>query len=321
MLTASLLTGRTFVSAQDAQDNTAIKLYVDPSNLNTLSRSLQERIASKITQLISQTGTAETGYSNFFVVPKFDILSSSVDDAGIMKVYMTECELSLVIQSRSYTKTMGPTIFASWSRRITGSATVNEEALANAINSIGPGDNDLVAFLQQSKTKISAYFQTHCREVVAEADQALALGDYARAISLYFSVPSNAPAACYKSAQDALMKTYKKYVADRCSKQLIQLKAFVARAQSTDATTSTLNYDAVIDIIKDLDPASADCYAEATKQIEKIEKRFDEKQRQEWELKKRSAADQAEIQKETIKAISRISNSYQPPASTVIIAK
>jgi len=315
--------GTSFSTAQEQKDYTAIKLFVDPSGLDagTLPRVLQERIAAKITQSINVSGVAEEGYSSFIVVPRWDVLSSSVDAAGIAKIYMVECELTISIERHSSPKG-GNATFTSFSKRIVGSAERQEEALANAVNSIRPSDPALVGFLQQSKVKISDYFRNHCPDVIAEARQAFDLGDYARAISLYFSVPSDAPSSCFSEAQAGLRKTYARYVSNKCNMQLLRLKAYVARAQNTNEQLSSMDYQTVMEIIEGLDPASPDCLAAAEQQIRKIEKRFDEKQQQAWELKKKSAADEVAIRKETLKAIVAISKSYQPPAApaTVIIA-
>jgi hypothetical protein len=84
-------------------------------------------------------------------------------------------------------------------------------------------------------------------------------------------------------------------------------------------------YNRVLQIINRLNPSSKlaeDCYARVVKLIEKIEGRFSEAQRNQWEMEKKRAANTAELSKEIVKAMGKISSSYQPgQASTVIIAK
>ena len=314
----------TGLKAQNDPDYSAIKLYINNQNLaynNQLPAVLINRLSSKITQLINQTGVAEIGYSNFLVVPKFDILSTSEDDAGMSKVFLTECELVITIERQSYGKGTGA-VFASFSRRLTGSALTKNDAISNAINNLSTNDEALVSFLKRSKVKISEYFQAHCQEVIEEAEHAYKLNDYGKSIALYFSIPSNAPQSCYKSAKAASMKVYTKYLEDKCNLQLIRLKAYVARAQNTDEK-ATFYYDSALKVMNELDPASADCYAEARKQIEKIEQRFDERQKQEWELRRKKVYDEAEVKKEMYKAMVKMGTTYKPEqvAPTVIIAK
>ncbi len=71
-----------------------------------------------------------------------------------------------------------------------------------------------------------------------------------------------------------------------------------------------------------LSPASDKCYAEALLQITKIEKRFDEEQKQKWELKRKESANEAGVKKEMYKAMGRISSNYQPSSgNTTIITR
>jgi len=309
--------------AQSGADYSAIKLYLDYSRVGyvnkDLSPALQNRLCTKITGLINQAGIAEIGYSTFVVVPRFDILNTSVDESGMARVFMTEAELSITIERRSYGTGNGA-VYASVSKRIIGSGMSKEESQANAINGFSPSDKELVSFMEQSKAKITAYFQAHCHEVLAEARQAYAMNDYGRSIALYFSIPSNAPSQCYREATAACKVVYSKYMEDECNKKLIGLKALVARALDDNAPAGT--YEEAIKLIRDLDPASGDCYEEAKMVITKIENRFDEKQKREWEMKKKQLSDATEIQKGAIKAMARINSSYQQSSSpTVIIAK
>ena len=305
------------LQAQEQPFN-AIKLYVskDTQAVAVLPENLRDRLFAKITQLVTQTGIAEEGYSNFYLVTRFDTVGTYVDNAGLGEIYTTECELTLSIRNSSYSNNQRMT-FSSMTRRLSGSALRRSDALFKAIGSISPGDPELVKFLQQAKAKISAYFKQHCEEVIAEALQAEKLNDFARAISLYFSVPSDVPTTCYQKALSGINRTYSQYVTQKCNKQLLRLKAYVARAQTTDSTYSATSYDEVMDIIRDLDPASEDCYGEARKQIEKIEGRFNKQQQQAWELKKRSAVkDEADAKRQTRSAVANISIQYQATVQT-----
>ena len=294
-------------------------MYVSADQLDTsLSDNIRDRIVTMVTELITGTGIADRGFSNFWVLPNFHILSSSVDDRGMSRIFLRECELTITVERHRYGNG-NAAVFNSMTKRILGSGASEEDALANAINSISGSDPDLIAFLQQSKEKISAYFQTNCDQVIAEANQAYELNDFARSIALFFSIPSDAPADCYKHAQAGLQKTYAKYVDHDCQLRLIRLKAYVARAQSLDSATAKKQYDQAIEIIESLDPASTACYAEATQIIVKIEGRFDEKQRQTWELKKKQAAEDAANTKSMIQTIGKISSNYKP-APTIVIA-
>ncbi|HEY4334531.1 MAG TPA: hypothetical protein VGM89_01500 [Puia sp.] len=313
-----LAIGLCFSTASAQEEHPAVKLYVDGGRLDTtiLSADARQRIETRVTQWIDQTGIAEQGYSNFYVIPTFHVLSSSKDVAGAMPIYLKECELSLTVERHVY-RGSGFATFNTVTRRLFGSGTSEQDALTNAINGLPGADEEFVGFVRQTRTKISDYYRTHCPEVIDEANQAFGFGDFGRSIALYFSIPSDAP--CYKLAQDGLQKAYAKYVDYDCKNKLIRLKAYVAKAQSVDSNVSRDEYNNAVAVIEKLDPASKACFLEATQIIMKIESRFDEHQKQTWELKKKQAADDAELRKEMVKTVGRISHDYQP-GPTVIIA-
>lgn len=310
------------LNAQD-EDYNVIKLFISQNDIavqnRTLAPNLRDRLYQKLTQLINQTGIVEIGYSTFLVSPKFDIISSNVSEAGITKVYLAECELSILIK-RAKVGSSGDATFSSFSKTITGSGSAQDQAIANAINNISTNDNEVINFLKNSKAKIDAYFKSHCPDVLKEAEQALTLKQYESSIALYFSVPSDAP--CYQQALDASEKVYRTYVKDLCNKDLIRLKAYVALAQTQNSYQKNY-YDSALIIMSDLNPASDKCFEEARKEIEKIDQRLNDEQKQNWELIKQTSTNNADVKKEMYKAMGRISSNYQPPspATNVIIAR
>ena len=318
-----LLFGLSISTVSAQQDHAAIRLYVDPGRLDTtLSPAFRERIYIKVTQWITQTGIAEQGFSNFFVVPTFYIVDSSVDASGMSPIYLKQCELSLTVERHAYGK-RDAAVFNSLSKRFAGSGGSEQAALTNAINNLSTDDPDMIAFMRRTREKISAYYQANCQEVIVEADQAKGLGDFARSIALYFSIPSDAPADCYAKALSGLHNAYRNYVDYDCSMKLIQLRAYVARANSMDSAVSHADYDSALAIIQDLDPASTQCYSEAQLLINKIEGRFDEQQRQTWQLKQQQVSNEGDAQKIMIERIAKINSTYQPPPAppTIVIQK
>lgn len=311
--------------AQEDTDVNAIKLFVDQWKLAAanpqLSYKLQQRLQTRVTQLINQTGVAEIGYSNFIVTPRFDVLSTSLDESGIARLYLAECELSITISRRDYGGSGGAT-YESFSKKLVGSASGKDEAIANAINNISSHDNGIVEFFKQSKVKIDKYFKTNCKDIIREAQQAYDLKDFGRSIALYFSVPSSAP--CYEEARNRSVGVYMRFVEDSCDKQLIQLKALLSVARTADTAASARHYNDALAIMMNMNPASTKCYSEARIIIDKIEQYFDVQQKHAWEEASKKTANEAQVQKEMFKAMARINGNYQPaqPATpTVIIAK
>jgi hypothetical protein len=310
------------VSAQDTA-HSSIKFYLDEETILLNNAALPDRaktrIFRKFSQLINQTGIAEIGYSTFFISPKMEVLKVSEDQAGIDKIFLAECEITLLVKRTSFENTEGGAVFNSFSKQIFGSGSTKDEAIANALNSLSAKDKQIVEFFVETKKKIAGYYTAHCPDILKEADRFLQFKKYEESIALYFSVPSDAP--CYTDAYNASKKVYAVYVKDKCEKQLIRLKTFVTLAQ-TENSSSKNYYDSVLNIMNALSPSSDKCYEEAKAQLEKIDKRLNAEQKARWEFIKKYYADDTEISKEMYKAMGRISSNYQHGSSStnVIIA-
>jgi hypothetical protein len=313
--------------AQNTDEYTAIKLYIDKyqiteDNSKNLTENEINRLYQRTSQLVNQAGITEIGYSNFLVSPILDVISINVDNAGTTKTFLAECELFITIKRTNINKgaTLGSASFATFSKKIMGSGFTKEEARSNALSNIRTSDEDYRDFFLDTKKKIDEYYILHCNDVIKEAAQALALKQYSRSISLYYSVPSSAPKECYKKAFDSIQKVYDIYILDECEKQVAKMKTFAALAE-TDESKASKYYENIIKIIEDISPSAKRCFATAKQVMEKIEKKLDEKQKQEWELRKINASDEKEMEKERIKAMKNINQNYVPPYNININGK
>ena len=305
------------LNAQPADNYNAIKLFTNLSYVQSqntdLQPALQDRLYRKITQLINQSGVAEIGYSTFFIAPKLDVLSTSVDETGMSKVYLADCEFYMSISRVSIAQNAnGGAIFNSFSKKITGSGLSKDEAITNALNNISVNDQTTLNFISSSKQKIDAYFKANCDDVLKQGEKALVLNDYAQAIALFQSVPSSAP--CYDKALQRSEGVYNQYVSDECDKKIMKLKTFSALAQTNESY-----YDSIMNTVANLQPASQVCNSEANQIISKIEGRLSDEQKKQWELTKQVLSDDAAVKKEMYKAMAEIGKNYDPNSNTIII--
>jgi hypothetical protein len=309
---------------QDKDEYSAIKLYIDQyqileDNKNNLTENEINRLYQRTSQLVNQAGITEAGYSNFLVSPILDVISNDEDNAGTTKTYLAVCELFITIKRTNIDKEepLGAATFATFTKKIMGSGFTKEEARSNALSNIRASDEDYRDFFLDTKKKIDEYYKLHCKDVIKEAQQALALKNYVKSISLNFSVPTNSP--CYAEAYDSAEKVYQTYIDDKCEKQILLMNNYAALALK-GGTNSDFYYTEIIKIIGDISPSSKRCYDAATLIIEKIEKNITEKQKQDWELKKIYSEDEKAMTKERLKEIQKISENYRPQ-STLIINK
>lgn len=310
--------------AQDSKDLDAVKLYIDKQVVTTenaqhLNASQADRLFQRTSQLINQVGITEYGYSTFLVTPKLDVISVTESDAGIAKTVLAECELFLTVKRvmKKSNENGASATMNTFSRKIMGSGYTKNDAINNAITNIRSGDKDIVNFFSESKKKIDTYYKTHCKDVLQEANQALAMKDYAKSISLSFSIPRSA--ACYDEASQLSQKVYAIYVQDNCKDQILKMKSYAALAER-DPSQSDDYYSSILAVMEEIGSSerAAECRAVAEKVIADIEKKLDEKQKREWELEKASMKDENELRKEKYKAIQSIYRNYTPATNVII---
>lgn len=299
--------------SQNDFDSTKIKLFinfptVEESNPN-LTPDFQNRLFQKITQMANKSGVVESGFSNFLIIPKLDSIGITVDEAGIGKIYLAEYELTITIERRSYSK-LGAATFHSYSKKVIGSGMNEREAVLNVINSITANDREWTAFFREARQKIYNYYQLHCKDVIDEAVQASKLNNYAQTIALSISIPPSSP--CHSKGQELALSVYSKYATELCNKTLLKLKAYMARAHNTDKIANEYYRD-VIAIIEEADPSnpsSSSCYSEMLSEIRKMETRFDDKQKKDWELKLRVLTTPEEVKNNRRKLMDNLSKKY-----------
>ena len=88
------------VMAQSSQEVGKIALSVImPENVDGLDISQLSKMETKITQIVSSTGLAASGYNNNFVIyPKFALYETNVVEGGMENITVVTCELSLFIK-------------------------------------------------------------------------------------------------------------------------------------------------------------------------------------------------------------------------------
>ncbi len=315
-----VICGQLLFAMQLFSQENAIKLFIPQTLTDTkyLDDEQVDKLLSKTAQLVTNSGIAEIGYSNFLLLPKFYINEIKVADAGLRNMYVAFCSYTLQVARQGIAddrQGRAEAVYASKSFRITGSGTDSASALNNAINNIDPNDDSYRQFIEESKAKVGDYFRKHCDDVMRDAEAARNLQDNEKAISLYLSIPSDVDTACYKKAirnANAMLGTYYSMV---CNKKLLQLKFLMARIYSSVEVQPASRYDSVINIVKELNIGYADstCYSRAMKLVDGIEKKMDEDIRKRWQIEVLEKSTFTDVNANVLTAMKMINAQYVPP--------
>ena len=276
---------------------------VMPENVDGLDISQLSKLQTKISQIVTVSGLASSGYNNNFVVyPKFAIYESNIVEGGMQNITVVTAELSLFIKQVD-----NNLLFSTISKPLKGSGSSKELAITNAISKITTNDPDFKTFIETGKLKIIAYYETKCVDIIKKSDTYIKMQQYEQALGLLMSVPEEV-SSCYDKIQGKAIETYKAYQTQRCS-ELIQ------KAKTTLAGN---DYAGALNILSDIDP-SATCFNEAQIIAKSAEKKVDAEEKKQWDFQMKQYSDNVSLEKQRIQAIKEIAVSYyksQPSSVT-----
>ncbi len=219
-----ILTGLVFSSfAQSTNDLGKIALSVImPENVDGLDVSQLSKLETKISQIVTVSGLAASGYNNNFIIyPKFAIYESNIVEGGMQNITVVTAELSLFIKQVD-----NNLLFSTICKQIKGSGSNKELAITNAISKIPTNDPEFKTFIETGKTKIIQYYETKCVDIIKKSDSYVKMQQYEQALGLLMTVPEEV-SSCYNQIQDKAIEAYKAYQTQKCAELIQKTKRFI----------------------------------------------------------------------------------------------
>lgn len=267
---------------------------VMPENSDELDASQLAKLATKISQIVTNYGIdASSPNNNFVIYPKFTIYETNIVEGGMQNIIVVKSELSLFIKQVD-----NNILFASVSKIINGSGNNALTATTNALSKINVNDKEFKIFLEKSKAKIIQYYESKCLDIIEKAEIFAKKQDFQQALGLLMSVP--AEAECYKKAQEKSLVFYKNYQDQECKKIIHEINLNVANNDYTGATEN----------LKLIMPSSS-CFEEAKVIITRIENKIDVAQKRQLALQVKVYEDKVALQKQRLDALKEIAIAQQ----------
>ena len=288
--------------AQSSSDIGKIALSVImPENVDGLDVSQLSKMETKITQIVSSTGLAASGYNNNFVIyPKFAIYDSSVVEGGMQNITVVTCELSLFIKQVD-----NNIIFATISKSLKGSGKNKNTAITNAISKIPTNDQQFKLFVVTGKDKIKAYYESKCQDIITKSESLVKMQDYEQALGLLMTVPEEV--SCYSKVQEKSIEAYKTYQNQKCKVQIQEAKTQLA----------SNNYNYALQILSQIDPSTS-CFKESQTLVTTLATKVDAEEKKQWDLKMKIYNDNVELEKNRINAVKDIAVAYYKSKPTTV---
>lgn len=267
-----------------------LSVVVMPEDVEKMTPSEKTMLENRSLSIATNNGIASTSEESVFIlVPKIDVYDEQVSE-GMKNITIVRMEYNLSIrQSRNNT------VFASYTIKLRGSSFDKNEAVRNAILQIDPADPKAKTFIDEGKNKILQFFNSKCKDILAETDKYAAVGDYEHALAILLSVPTEAT-TCNDAIKTKAVSIFKMYQKKKCGSQIQLAKAQAAGKQFVPALT-TLGF---VD-------ASSSCSAEANAMISGIQSKMSIEEKRQWEMEKERMKNSLEI--ERWKAISSVISS------------
>jgi hypothetical protein len=267
---------------------------VMPENVDGLDVSQLSKLETKISQIVTVSGLASSGYNNNFVIyPKFAIYESNIVEGGMQNITVVTAELSLFIKQVD-----NNLLFSTISKPLKGSGNSKETAIVNAISKISTNDSDFKTFIETGKSKIIAYYETTCVDIIKKSDSYVKMQQYDQALGLLMSVPEEV-SSCYNQIQDKAIEAYKAYQTQKCSELI----------QNAKTTLSSNDYVGALNILADIDP-SASCFKEAQTIAKSAEAKVSAEEKKQWDFQMKQYNDAVSLEKQRIEAVKEIVVSY-----------
>jgi hypothetical protein len=185
------------------------------------------------------------------------------------------------------------TIFSNVTLSLKGVGTNENKAFIDALKTISPKNKELLAFLEEGKTKIINYYSTNCDFIIKDAETLVKQEKYDEAIYQLSLVP-NVCKDCYLKSLDTLTQIYQQKIDADCKAKFNEAKVTWTAAQTPNGAEKTG------DILSTINPM-ANCLTDVTAFIKVIDAKLKADEKARWQFKMKQYADKIAMQKEQIR--------------------
>lgn len=258
-----------------SQADCQIDLDIIPAS-GDVPQATVNALTSRLTTAATASGTVSANAgSPFYLTARFDNLNTGVLP-GPPRQNTVTTELTLLMGNAET-----ETVIASTTMTLKGAGTSDQKAMLNAMRSLNGNNPTLRNFIENGRKKIVEYYNQAAPQLMARADRAAALGDYAQALFLLTQVPECSDA--YQSLTPAVEKYYDRYAERQGELVYKEAHAVWAADQSGDGAKRAIELLAAIPVGSSYEKQGDKLFSEITAQL-KDDHKFETRQKYADEL-------------------------------------
>ncbi len=267
-----------------------------PDNIAMPSEA-KNLLITKLNQITTNNGMGGSQASTRFIITANVNVGTKDIIAGPPQMIAQNLDITLFIGDA-----ITNTIFSNTILTLKGVGTNENKAFIDALKTINPKNKEVLAFLEEGKTKIINYYTSQCDFILKEANTLASQEKFEEAIYNLSLVP-HVCEVCFNKTSELITQIFKQKIDADCKAKLSQAKIAWSGQQKIN------NAENVLNILIDINP-NASCYNEVILLTKEINNKLinDEKARLELALQKYN--DKISLEKKRIDAYKDIAVEY-----------
>jgi hypothetical protein len=258
-----------------------------PDNI-AIATEAKNLLITKLNQITSNNGMGGSQVNPRFIITANVNVGSKDIIAGPPQMVAQNIDITFFVGDA-----VTNTIFSNTTLSLKGVGTNENKAFIDALKTINPKNKEVLAFLEEGKTKIINYYSTNCDFIIKDAQTLVKQEKYDEAIFQLSLVPDVCQ-DCYFKCLDTLASIYQQKIDADCKVKFNEAKVTWAAAQNATGA------EKVGDILSTINPKST-CQSEISEFIKTIDAKLKADEKAKWQFKMKQYADKITAQKEQVR--------------------
>lgn len=298
-------------SEKSSDDYARISLcaYV-PEQIEPISPIVKAALENRLSQIATKYGIGDNGLNKrFILVPRITVTDKSITSTA-PPMHVMVMDIVFYIGDGVEAK-----LFSSFSISSKGVGENETKAYMAALKNIKTDNPKFEAFINDGKTKIIEYYNAQCDFILKDAEMLSSEMEYDEALTRLTAIPQVC-SLCYVKSANLIKIIYQKKIDNQCKKLFNEASSIWSSKQDEEGAKEAVR------LLTQIEPLSS-CFSASNNLMEQIRQdirqRIKELDDREWAYKVQQQQNTADLNKEIIRAASRVAVAQAKSKPTKVI--